>query len=181
MQVVAKFDFQSPPFSHAAGEILISPVDRRAESFANFTEALEGACPDSPSSLAAVKVQKVYRSYRTRRRLADSVVVAEELWWQAMDYARLNHSTISFFDYSRPETAVSRWNRVSLNASKVGKGLSIVDKAEKLAFQHWIEAIDPRHRYGHNLHVYYEEWCKADAGQPFFYCKRKEMVLGDRG
>lgn len=36
-----------------------------------------------------------------------------------MDYARLNHSTISFFDYSRPETAVSRWNRVSLNASKV--------------------------------------------------------------
>ncbi|KAF8052992.1 hypothetical protein N665_1477s0001 [Sinapis alba] len=169
MQVVANFDFQSPPFSHAAGEILISPVDRREESFANFTDALEGACPDSPPSLAAVKVQKVYRSYRTRRRLADSVVVAEELWWQAMDYARLNHSTISFFDYSRPETAVSRWNRVSLNASKVGKGLSIVDKAQKLAFQHWIEAIDPRHRYGHNLHVYYEEWCKADAGQPFFY------------
>jgi hypothetical protein len=51
----------------------------------------------------------------------------------------------------------------------VGKGLSIVDKAQKLAFQHWIEAIDPRHRYGHNLHKYYEEWCKADAGQPFFY------------
>ncbi|XWS66711.1 hypothetical protein CRYUN_Cryun05aG0224000 [Craigia yunnanensis] len=38
-----------------------------------------------------------------------------------------------------------------------------------MAFQHWIEAIDPRHRYGHNLHIYYDEWCKADAGQPFFY------------
>ncbi|KFK34532.1 hypothetical protein AALP_AA5G158200 [Arabis alpina] len=163
MQVVSNFDFQSSPFSHGAGEILISPVDhRREETLTNVVDALEGAC-------AAVKVQKVYRSYRTRRRLADSVVVAEELWWQAMDYARLNHSTISFFDYSRPETAVSRWNRVSLNASKVGKGLSIVDKAQKLAFQHWIEAIDPRHRYGHNLHMYYEEWCKADAGQPFFY------------
>ncbi|VVB05518.1 unnamed protein product [Arabis nemorensis] len=146
MQVVSNFDYQS----------LISPVDhRREESLAHVVDALEGAC-------AAVKVQKVYRSYRTRRRLADSVVVAEELWWQAMDYARLNHSTISFFDYSRPETAVSRWNRV-------GKGLSIVDKAQKLAFQHWIEAIDPRHRYGHNLHLYYEVWCKADAGQPFFY------------
>ncbi|KAG7560642.1 IQ motif EF-hand binding site [Arabidopsis thaliana x Arabidopsis arenosa] len=166
MQVVANFDFQSSPFSHSAGELLISPVDRREIS--SHGDAFEGACDDS-TRLAAVKVQKVYRSYRTRRRLADSVVVAEELWWQAMDYARLNHSTISFFDYSRPETAVSRWNRVSLNASKVGKGLSIVDKAQKLAFQHWIEAIDPRHRYGHNLHKYYEEWCRADAGQPFFY------------
>lgn len=29
--------------------------------------------------------------------------------------------------------------------------------------------IDPRHRYGHNLHYYYEEWRKTDAGQPFFY------------
>ncbi|XP_010426915.1 PREDICTED: IQ domain-containing protein IQM3 [Camelina sativa] len=170
MQVVASFDFQPSPFSHGAGDILISPVDRRDESLVpEKSSHVESACDKDSTSLAAVKVQKVYRSYRTRRRLADSVVVAEELWWQAMDYARLNHSTISFFDYSRPETAVSRWNRVSLNASKVGKGLSIVDKAQKLAFQHWIEAIDPRHRYGHNLHKYYEEWCKADAGQPFFY------------
>lgn len=37
--------------------------------------------------------------------------------WQAIDYARLSHSTISFFNC--PETAASRWSRVSLIASKV--------------------------------------------------------------
>ena len=39
--------------------------------------------------------------------------------WQALDFARLSHSTVSFFDEPKPETAASRWNRVSLNASKV--------------------------------------------------------------
>ncbi|KAI4345318.1 hypothetical protein L6164_012450 [Bauhinia variegata] len=125
--------------------------------------------PNNPKHEAAIKLQKVYKSFRTRRKLADCAILVEQSWWKLLDFAELKHSSISFFDIEKHETAISRWSRARTRAAKVGKGLSKDDKAQKLALQHWLEAIDPRHRYGHNLHFYYDKWLQCHSIEPFFY------------
>jgi hypothetical protein len=124
-----------------------------------------------------------------------------------LEGAALDLSSVSFFGEEKHETAVSKWARARKRAAKVGKGLSKDEKAQKLALQHWLEAvsphnlnifvtsyqrqvpyltskaiieytlmihllklqIDPRHRYGHNLHFYYDVWSASKSTQPFFY------------
>ncbi|KAJ4898045.1 calmodulin-binding family protein [Raphanus sativus] len=125
--------------------------------------------PSNPKHEAAIKLQKVYKSFRTRRKLADCAVLVEQSWWKLLDFAELKRSSISFFEIEKNETAVSRWTRARTRAAKVGKGLSKNEKAQKLALQHWLEAIDPRHRYGHNLHFYYNKWLHSQSREPFFY------------
>ncbi|KAF8097039.1 hypothetical protein N665_0296s0022 [Sinapis alba] len=125
--------------------------------------------PVTELDAAATTLQKVYKSYRTRRNLADCAVLVEELWWKTLDAAALNLSSVSFFKEEKHEPAASKWTRARTRAAKVGKGLSKDEKAQKLALQHWLEAIDPRHRYGHNLHFYYDVWSASKSSQPFFY------------
>ncbi|XP_062202632.1 IQ domain-containing protein IQM1-like [Phragmites australis] len=118
---------------------------------------------------AATQVQKIFKGHRTRRNLADCAIIIEELWWKTYDSVSLNIKSISFFDVEKQETAASRWSRAGKRIAKVGKGLCKDDKAQKLALQHWLEAIDPRHRYGHNLHLYYDTWSASSSTEPFFY------------
>ncbi|MBA0679673.1 hypothetical protein Goari_011430, partial [Gossypium aridum] len=139
---------------------------REATDFQSTSPVLD---PSNPQHEAAIRLQKVYKSFRTRRKLADCAVLVEQSWWKLLDFAELKRSSISFFDIDKHETAISRWSRARTRAAKVGKGLSKNDKAQKLALQHWLEAIDPRHRYGHNLHFYYNQWLHSQSLEPFFY------------
>ncbi|RZS13605.1 hypothetical protein BHM03_00045236 [Ensete ventricosum] len=75
--------------------------------------------PGSPKHDAAVKLQKVYKSFRTRRQLADCAVLVEQSWWKLLDFALLKRSSVSFFDIEKQESAVSRWSRARTRAAKV--------------------------------------------------------------
>ncbi|OIW11417.1 hypothetical protein TanjilG_05188 [Lupinus angustifolius] len=169
--------FKSPTADKENGFIdkPVSTKNRRTyddlpRTYSNSSEtSFHSPVPQNERDQAALKLQKVYKSFRTRRQLADCAVLAEQSWWKLLDFAELKRSSISFFDIEKPETALSRWSRARTRAAKVGKGLSKDEKARKLALQHRLEAIDPRHRYGHNLQFYYVKWLRCDSNQPFFY------------
>jgi len=125
---------------------------------------------ESKEHAAAVAIQKRYRGYRARRKLADAAIMAKSFgWWNLVDSVVLQEYTQLYYAHSESWRASDNWKRLNRKAAKVGKGLSKDNKALKLALQHWLEAVDARHRYGHNLRPYYVHWLQLDTHQPFFY------------
>ncbi|CAL5423584.1 unnamed protein product [Camellia sinensis] len=85
-------------------------------------------------SQAAIKLQKVYKSFRTRRQLADCAVLVEQRWWKLLDFAELKHSSISFFEIEKPQTAISRWSRARTRAAKLGRVYQKTKELENLLY-----------------------------------------------
>ncbi|KAK1389916.1 hypothetical protein POM88_018094 [Heracleum sosnowskyi] len=86
----------------------ISKQSERSDSFTEKITRSSILSSSNPKHHAAIKLQKVYKSFRTRRKLADCAVLIEQSWWNILDFAELKHSSVSFFDIEKHETAISR-------------------------------------------------------------------------
>eukprot|EP00898_Chlorokybus_atmophyticus_P006482 jgi/Chlat1/6835/Chrsp51S06526 len=126
------------------------------------------------ASVAATRIQRLYRGYRVRRELSGHFLSKHNaLWWPILESARLLASSSSRRTSAagdiRSEIARSNWQRSARKAAVVGRGLSQDEFARQLSLEHWLEAVDSKHRYGHNLHIYYKLWLDSPTQEPFFY------------
>ncbi|KAL0691164.1 hypothetical protein Bca4012_090843 [Brassica carinata] len=118
--------------------------------------------PRNPKHEAAIKLQKVYKSFRTRRKLADCAVLVEQSWWKLLDFAELKRSSISFFDIEKHETAISR-----LDIGE-GKEVNLVEKCPRSKLQQQcIKYLGPMERKAYEVVV--------EDGK-FFYKNTGEML-----
>lgn len=93
--------------------------------------------------------------------------------WETID-PRLRYSCNSQFFYLiwGDQCFSGSWKFDSYKKSSTQRWISELTKAWKTwkgALQRWLEVIDPRHRVGRNLNLYFQMWMTSGGGQPFFY------------
>jgi len=57
---------------------------------------------------------------------------------------------------------------VRLSRKKTGVNTAKMGKQKLMCVKYWIEAADPKHRYGSLMYPYYKEWMQAGTSQSFF-------------
>ncbi|KAH9554658.1 hypothetical protein CY35_08G075000 [Sphagnum magellanicum] len=119
---------------------------------------------------AAIVIQRRYREYQAHKH-GSAASSANNFGWSYVEDAatRLQDNLEQSYSHGKTDTVAERWHRVVMKAAMVGRGLSKDAKALKLGLQHWLEAVDPKHRYGHNLCFYFEVWLKSPTQEPFYY------------
>lgn len=75
-------DKENDLFGKPVSTMSIDTYDNLSRSYSNLSESFFSPLPGprSQRDQAALKLQKVYKSFRTRRQLADCAVLAEQRW-----------------------------------------------------------------------------------------------------
>lgn len=95
-----------------------------------------------------VRIQKRFRAYRVRREKNGCILSASS----------------SF----RRDAAERALKRVKKYVKRLSVGLAQSEIATMLHCESWLEAVDPKHRYGHYLRLYHAKWLNSDTFESFF-------------
>ncbi|XP_011000160.1 PREDICTED: uncharacterized protein LOC105107809 isoform X2 [Populus euphratica] len=109
------------------------------------------------SKAAAIRIQKHYRGFRTRRNLADSIIAAELLWQTTLSHIQKMGPVPSVnIESEKHIGSLLKW--AETRVEKYGNLSS-----DQLALLHCLETMDPLLRYSQNSLFFYLLW-----GDQFF-------------
>lgn len=90
------------------------PIGKKSREMDDIDQSFKSECecqvetiqsallnPSNPKHIAALKLQKVYKSFRTRRKLADCAILVEQSWYLYI-YWPENFFSLSFFTKLHP-------------------------------------------------------------------------------